>query len=261
MRYKEFFRIEMDHEYFLPGEWVELVIVPDPSTHSFLKGRRFIVKDMVNGIRVFIPVDEGDSALPELQADDLFTFHIFPTSNTFYFITDMSGLAEGEVFSFTNAGLSEGDTQLTSSVANGSGLRQGFPLVAEVTIQTGNVLLDNEHVPTTPKYNLVFNSRSVTWKYYFVSEPETISLSVQDVNAQLVFNQVELQDESEDTIISSLRSNFPNANLFLFESEAPIAFRSQAIKRLQLLRNESVIINHLPNPDIKNMDFKIIKVH
>lgn len=270
MRYREFFRIAIEHQYFSPGEPVELVIVPDQSTHRFLKGQQFIIKDMINGIRILVPIDEGGSAVPGLQADDMFTFKIFPTSGTFHAFTDTPDLTEGEILSFTNVGLSENNTQLTSSVADGSGILCGFPLVAEVTIQVGNLLLDNNNVPTTPEYNIVFNSKAVTWKYYIVSNPETTDLSIQDtnqdINEQLTFSSVELQNNTEDKIMASLNSNFPDANLFLFESEAPVTLRSQPIKGLQLLRHDvdsttDIIINHLPNPDIKDIDFKIIKVY
>ncbi|MEM9686741.1 MAG: hypothetical protein AAF934_07445, partial [Bacteroidota bacterium] len=197
MRYREFFRIEIEHQYFSPGESVELVIVPDQSTHRFLKGQHFIVKEMINGIRILVPIDEGGSAVPSLQADDLFTFKIFPTSNAFHAFTAIPDLAEGEVLSFTNVELSENDTQLTSSVADGSGVLYGFPLVAEVAVQVGNVLLDSTNVPTTPEYKIVFNSEAVTWKYYVVSDPETADLSIHDtnqnINERLIFNSVELQ--------------------------------------------------------------------
>lgn len=261
MRYQEFFRIEIDHQYFMPGEWVELVIVPDQSTHRLLKGQRFIIKEMLNGIRVLVPVNEDDSVVPGLQTDDLFTFKIFPTSNTFHSFTEVPDLAEGEILSFTNSGLSEEDTQLASSAANGSGVLHGYPVVANVTIQVSDVLLDGSNVPTDPEYKIVFNSKAEKWRYYFVSDPETTDFSIQDINAELIFNSVDIQNITGDKIVSSLRSNFPDANLFLFESEAPVAFRSQAINKLQLIRNEDVIINHLPNPDIKDINFKIIKVH
>ncbi len=261
MSYREFFRIEIDHQYFQPGEYAELVIVPDQSTRSLLKGQRFILKEIINGISVLIPVDEAGSAIPGLNADDLFTFKIFPTSNTFRSFTELPDLAEEEILSFTNLTLLENDTQLVSSIANGSGTRYGFPLVADVAIQVSDVLLDANNVPTTPKYKVVFNSKAEKWRYYFVSDPETTDFSIQDANEELIFNSVDIQSITEDKIVSSLQSNFPDANLFLFESETPVAFQSQAINKLQLIRNEDVIINNLPNPDTKDINFKIIKIH
>lgn len=263
MKYKELFRIVIEHPYFQPGEPVELAIVPSKSTLRFLTGQRFIIKDMVNGIKVLVPVNEAGSVLPALQPDDLFTFKVFPTSNIFHLITDVPDLEEGEILRFSNAGLSENDTQLASSVAEAerNGVYNGFPVVADAAIQVSDLLLDNDNVPKTPQYRVVFNPRSEKWKYYFVSDPETTDLSIQDLNGQLTFNRVDAETEASDKIASSLRSNFPNAGLFLFESDAPIASRSQGIKKLQLLRNLDVIINHLPNPDVEDVNFKIIKIH
>ena len=261
MKYKEFFRIVIEHQYFLPGEPVELVILPSQSTHSILKGQRFIIKDMINGIRVLAPVDEDGNLIPVLQPDSQFTFRIFPTSPTFNLITDIPNLATGEILSFTNSGLSENATQLASSVVDGSGTRNGFPVIADAVIQVSDLLVDNNNAPKTSKYRIVFNSRSEKWKYYFVSDSETTDLSIQDLNGQLSFSRVDAETEASDKIASSLRTNFPDAGLFLFESDAPIPSRSQGIKKLQLLRNLDVIMNHLPNPDVEDINFKIIKIH
>ena len=261
MNYREFFRVEIDHQYFQPGECAELRIVPDQATHRFLKGRRLIFKEMVNGIRVLVPVDEAGSAIPVFNTDDLFTFKVFPTSTTFRSFTAMPDMEEGELLSFTNATLLENDTELVASVSAGSGTLHGFPLIAAVTIQIGDFVLDANNVPTTPNYKIVFNSRAEKWRYYFVSDPETTDFSIQDVNEELVFNNVAIQTVTDDKILTSLQSNFPDANLFLFESETPVAFRSQAINKLQLIRNEDIIVNHLPNPDPKDINFKIIQIH
>lgn len=261
MKFKELFRIVIEHQYFQPGEPIDLTIVPSKDTHRFLTGQRAIIKDIINGVKVLVPVNETGSVLPDLQPDDLFTFKIFPTSNIFHLITDLPDLAKEEILSFTNAGLSDDDTQLTASVAEGNGVYKGFPVVAGATIQVSNLLLDSNNAPKTPKYRIVFNPRSEKWKYYFVSDPETADLSIQDLNGQLTFNRVNSETFASDKIASSLQARFPDAGLFLFESDAPIASRSQGIKKIQLLRNLDVIINHLPSPDVEDVNFKIIKIH
>ncbi len=274
MRYKVFFQIEIEHQYFSPGESAELVIIPDSPTRHFLNGSRIIIKEMRNGIQLLVLVDEQDSVLPILKANDSFIFKVFPVSSAFHAFTAMPDLATGEVLNFTNTGLLENETQLASSIANDSGVLNGFPIVANVAIQVGNLLLDSNNTPTAPKYKMAFNSKATPWKYYIVSDPDMITtdLSIQDanqdINEQLTFNNTNIEDNTEDKIIAALQSNFPDANVSLFESQAPVPSRSQAIKNLQLLRHDAdnpnttdIIINHLPNPDTKDIDFKIINIY
>ncbi|UII31377.1 hypothetical protein LVD17_24085 [Fulvivirga ulvae] len=257
MRYSEFFKIEINHQYFEADEMVEMVMTPDASTLRLLRGQRFLVKPMINGIRILMELDDQGTPRHNLQLGDVLTFEVYPTSNTFHAFTEAPDFGTGEILKFTNLGLSKNETTLAVSVAEGAGSYKGFPIAAKVEITIDKALIAAN---AAQKYAMAFSAKSARWKYYFVSDESTSNLTIEDRSQQLRFKSVDLQNDTVDKIIMALRSNFPHEKLFLFESETPIAFRRRALKNLQLTRNEDVIISHLPNPDLKDRDFKIIQI-
>lgn len=256
MRYTEFFRIEIDHQYFSSKGNADLVIVPDVLTSRRLKGLHCIVKATEKGMKVLIPTDElgNRKKTPETALG----FNVFPGSRDFTSITDVSDLAEGEMFLFSNEGLTEPDSQLTSSGVTGPGIHNGFPQVAKIEIHPTEVLLTST---TSLSYQVRFKSKSEKWQYYFVADQETVDLQVVDVEERLAFTKMDWNGSPSEKVGKALEANFPDANLFLFESATAIAGSDQALRNLQLIRDGHVMIKHLPNPDIGDGAMKIIKIH
>lgn len=258
MMYKEFFRIEIDHQYFLSGGVADLTIVPNEHTLRFLKGQHFICAGTTNGVKVLIPINENGSTKPIFCADDVLIFNIFPTTSTFGLFTDLSDLSKGEIFRFTNEKLPEATSELVSSISVDNGSLNGFRITAKVEIHPTDALLSGTNLVP---YKVIFKARLVPWKYYLVSDKETTDLAVKDLGNQFVFNHVNINDDTSDQIGMSLRLNYPEANLLLFESDTPLVCSNQVLKNLQLLRDNEVIIKHLPNPDIGDEAIKIIKIY
>lgn len=256
MIYRELFRIEIDHQYFSANGGDDFVIVPDGPTQALLKGLHFILKSTGKGLQVLIPTDENGN--PKRTLDSALKFAVFPGSTTFHAITDTSGLAADEIFHFSNAGLPATESRLNSSESTESGSLNGFKMIAEVEIQPTAALLSSSE-PVL--YQVVFEAKSAKWKYYFVSDHETTDLEIVDIDERLVFNEVNWDDDPTEKVGISLQSRFPEANLFLFESETPISESDQALKNLQLHRDGHVIVKHLPNPDIGDAAMKIVKIH
>lgn len=257
MMYKEFFSIEIEHQYFSSHGGADLTILPDRSTLRFLQGLRLIVKATRNGLKVLIPVDENGVPTISLPSDEALMFEIFPQSNTFSLFT-VPSLPIGEILAFTNLGLAETDSELQSSRALDSSSLNGFPMVAKVEIKLTSVLLTR--IEVLP-YKVVFAARSAKWKYYLVADQDTTDLKVEDRGGNHVFTKQEIDGQSTDEIGMSLRTNFPEANLFLFESNIPIPCQDQALKNLELLRDGEVLIKHLPNPEMAEQAVRIINIY
>lgn len=257
MMYKEFFQIETEHQYFSADGAADLALVPDRDTLQYLKGRHFILKSTGNGLKVLIPVDKDGIATTTFQPDEVLTFEVFPRSSTFSLFTETSDLGIGEIFRFTNEGLSAATLELVSSTSSANGSLNGFPLIGKIEIHLTDALVTGPNLTT---YKVVFNAKSETWRYFFVSDKETTDLNVEDRDENLVFNQVNLDGNSSDKIGMSLRQNFPEANIFLFESATSIPCSNKVLKNLQLLRDGHVIIKHLPNPDIGDAAIRIVKI-
>lgn len=255
MRYKEFLQVEIAHQYFA-SDLAGLVLVPQERTLKFLRGQHFLVKRTARGIKILVPINEEGQALPIVDDGDVLAFDVFPTSGIVGEFTDDSALSHGKVLLFTNEGLGEGELELFVSETTAGETFEDFPVIAKIEIKASEVDLNGP----APIYRAIFKSKSVKWRYYFVSNPGTTGLDVKERNGQLTFNEVILQDERSDQIATSIRLNFPGTQLVVFESDTSIPYSNKAIKNIQLLQNENVVIKHLPNPDAIDHGIQIIQI-
>ncbi|MEM8939140.1 MAG: hypothetical protein AAGC64_07325 [Bacteroidota bacterium] len=257
MRYREFFRIVISHQYFSDG-LEDLVLVPQEQTSKALSKQHFLAKESENGINVLIPVNEEDKILPVINPDDVFAFNAFPTSEIFKEFTDVSAISNGKILFFTNEGLGAENQELVSSETAAGGTLCGFPAIAKIEIKVSEIDLSPRS--PAPAYQVVFKSKSVKWRYYFVSNAGTTDLVVEDRNKHLTFNKLKISDYTSDQVAASLRANFQDAQLVIFESGTPIAYSDRAIKNIQLLINRNVAIKHLPNPEVLDQGIQIIQI-
>ena len=255
MNYREYFRIEIEHGYYSNNRNSELRIVPTLDSEQMLQRRQLIMKYTGNDIRILIPVDGSGNVKHTL--DQTLTFEVFPGTEHFREITDTDGLSAEEFLHFSNTGLEAAETALHATPAQEAGPRPGLKMVARIGIEpTPTLIAASESI----SYRVVFQARSEKWRYYFVSDQETTSLSIVDLEERLTFNQVDLSIPNADQIGTALQTRFPEARLFLFESASPIVGKDEALRNLQLIRDDHVIVKHLPNPDIGDAATKIIKI-
>lgn len=255
--YKELFRIDLVHQYFSGGGKGNLTLRPVERTRQLLQGQQAILKATGNGVMLLVPMEESGVARLNLLSKEVLTFEVFSQSNDFHAITDLSDLADGEILGFSNAGLPVGQTELPSVPTGGKGPQNGLLMVATVKIHLSKKLLT---IDEAVQYKIAFEARSEKWRYYFVTDNETTDLRVEDRSENLQFNNLDLEGGSPDKIGTALNANFPEANVFLFESETAIPFSDQVLKNLQLFRDGHVLIKHLPNPETKDAAVKIIKI-
>ncbi|MEP5340747.1 MAG: hypothetical protein ABJL44_00105 [Algibacter sp.] len=253
MKYKEFFQIAINHQYF-SDDRMDLMLIPEANTLQFLRKQHFIVKNTPKGLKVLIPVDiEGDQ-LPIIEARDTLRFNVASTTDNFDDITDINK----EISFFTNEGLENNSEELVVSKPTEGDILNGFT-IAKVKIKLSEVNFGSAKVP--PEYQLIFKSKSVKWKYYIVSNTETTKLEIKDRGEQLTFSELKNQDDKPDKIARSLRLNFPDKRLFVFESSTAINYSNKILKNIQLLKNENIIIKHLSNPSISDNGIQIIKIN
>lgn len=255
MKYHELFEIQIGHQYFSTGEFVELVIVPVPETYQLLKGQHFLIKNKLNGLRVVAETEEYN---PVIFLNKKLTFEVFPTSGTFHLCTDVSELAPGEFWTFSNTATKRND-QLTATITSDkSKSLNGYQRVARIEIYPTDEVLDHT---TTTLYTVPFHAIAAIWKYYLITNPLPQDLVIEDKGSPaLKFNKKELEDETADAVMSALRESYPAAGLVLFESNLPVPRKSTGRKDIQLVQDDQVIIQHLPNPAAKNQEIEIIKI-
>lgn len=257
MRYKEFFQIAIDHQYF-PDGLTNLILLPDENTVKFLERRSFVIRRTAQGLQVLVQVDEDGNMLPTTSPDEVLAFNVFPTCGDFREFTDLPTVGDDKVLLFTNAGLTGDTTELKVGETTAGGVFNGFPTIAKIQIHLTEVSFGTSDFG--PVYQTVFKSKSVKWKYYFVSNPESAGFVVEDRGKRMLFSEIDIGGDTADQIATSLKLNFPDAGLIAFESNSPITYSKKAIKNIQLLQNSNVIIKHLPNPDVGDNGIQIIKI-
>lgn len=261
MNYRPLFSIELTHGYYQNSQEIGLSILPDSSTIEQVKTGQIILKKMPHGLRGLCPVDESGSIRDSLPT--FWGFEVFPTSNTFHSLTDLPALGPDEGLSFTNTGLGAVDQELASSIkeipSTEISIKQtrGFARVAKIEIYPTAILMASNQ---EKHYQVTFLTKSAKWKYYFIADQDASEWRIVDLNANLSFVEAGPVEAASDLVVQSLQIQYPDANIILFQSEAPIPFSDQVIRNLQLLREGHVIIKHLPNPESQEEAIKIMKI-
>ncbi|MBQ0733545.1 hypothetical protein [Aquimarina celericrescens] len=257
MKYREFFHIEMIHQYF-SGIPLDLVMLADNETKNRLNSLGCILKKEADRIKVLAPLHPEDDAFPVLGENDVFTFYIYPTSARIQEITDLSTVEKGNMISFINLGQTLDSTELISSQIEKKGVFKGFSALANVVI-VGNKI-NTETVVESVKFKAIFKAKSIQWKYYFVSNVEDPDITIESRDNQISFNEIVVDENTTDQIVNSIQLNFPNTQIKVFESKDLVPYSSKPVKNIKLLQNGDILISHLPNPQKEQNGIQIIKI-
>ncbi|MHA7056530.1 hypothetical protein ACWGOQ_0004880 [Aquimarina sp. M1] len=257
MKYHELFRIEIKHPYFsdIPED---LVLVAEYETKKRLNNLGYILKKIASGVKVFAPVLEENNHTVNLGGDDVFMFYIYPISTRIQEVTDLSEIESGKMLSFSNQEQRIGSSELITTQVSQKGIFCGFPALANVVL-VGNKINTNSTDPST-KYSVVFKAKSVQWKYYFVSNTNGSIITLESRDEQISFNEVDIDENSSDQIVTSIRLNFPSTQIRVFESRDLVPYSNKPIKNIKLIKNGDVLMSHLPNPKEEQRGIQIIKI-
>lgn len=257
MSFKEIFQLNIVHPYY-SKEKMDLVIIPDIQTARFFK-KRGLLKNTGNGLKILGLTDRDNNLFPISEQHRILKFNIFPTSSDVLTITNTTSTKKGEIMLFTNGGMNKEDTELIKGITDSHATYNGFPVMAQVEIQM-------DEINNNPTYEIVFETKSVKWKYYLLSSEieqdfEPIDFTVVDGMERLQFNRMNNDDEILDDVAKSLKSIFPEPNkVMVFESDSMIPYSSSPRKNIQLKKNDVMLIHHLPNPQPKDKGIQIIKI-
>ncbi len=257
MKYQEFFSITIEHSYFSGGA-ADLVLTPVAETEELLKKRGLLLKKTARGIRCLVGIDEENKGFSEKIQNDVFAFYVFPTSDTVREFTDMSEVKEGEMMFFTNEKLRKNQLELVASEIEQEGAYQRFPALAKVEIKGSE--MNSEGDGTLFTYQVQFTATAIKWKYYFISNTDDSTITLESRDEQISFNEMIIDENSTDQIITSIRLNFPNTQIKAFESKDLVPHSIKPIKNIKLIKNGDVLMSHLPNPEEEHNGVQIIKI-
>lgn len=119
------------------------------------------------------------------------------------------------------------------------------------------IKVDNSFYAQAPEFEISFAAKQEILKYYVIaknySDLDLAQLSVLDAGfasegrSQINFTPVLPADFTDDDISPSLLGN-GDARIALFKSQTAVARQEKAYQKIQLKKNDEVLIPHLPQP-------------
>lgn len=255
MRFQSFFNITFTHAYLNGGRCPDLYIEPTNDCSRLMKNNGFVFNNNdSSNVSVYAPVDEKGKLLAEPKDNTSFSFFVFLLQPGFVSYTKLPARQADQLFLFTNVDENNNSTEelkvsiMSKQGVNTSGNRFAFGLVKIVYVKPFN-----EH------FALKFEANDVTWKYYLVANSSSKKLLVDGSAADISFKETKGTKVSSDKVYNAMVNTFPNANISLFESEAPISYQQLGRKNIRLVNSDkSILIDHLPNPGLNENGIKII---
>lgn len=256
MKYQAFFEIELEHSY-TSDALAYAKIQPDAATVKRLQGDRLLLKRTPNGLLVLAPTNGENIDLPAFGANEKLGFNIFSNKADFRELTDFSSIEDHQSLLFSNRDLVSDTSDLGVSGISANEKLNGFPQVGRVEILLDRITIGADG--KAPTYTVRFASKSMIWKYYFITKDDAANLSIN--HKSLSFKR--LDEDATDVVFNKLKTNFTPEGLHIkaFESEQLLASQNVPRKDIQLKNENTTIISHLPNPEVSDRGIKIIRIN
>lgn len=270
MSYQKLFGFDIFHDYYQDKICSDFYLEPTPACKKLLKDHRLIFKNEINGIQVISRFNSEGKPLIQLAEALKFTFVLKLKNINFVNFTDIAlQLDNNSVYLFSNQNTKESESlELKPKV-------EIFPY--SILSRKHNIwgvveIYNNASFPQNSNYKIVFRAKRQYWKYYLITNKDTqanefeIEDREQGQVQKLDFTPAEIDEQ--DRVAEIIANQFPNSQLYLFQSETEISDRELPRKNIQLLLKQSktqkneqiqtrktdnksssvILIEHLPNP-------------
>lgn len=252
MKSQLLFSITAEHRYFSDGICNALLIRPDADCIKLLRKYDLQYRHTDEGkVLVYSVGTQSDKALKD--PDALFNFSICATDPAFDTYTRQAPGWPDKIYHFTNnakAGWVSGS--LLQSVSDKRpDQKQDGKLRGLISIY-GDDLQGS-------RFTCSFDAAACIWKYYLLADkpaanqPVNYFVSGADTGFETIAG-------SSDEVSAALMNAFPDAAVALCVSTGEIRYHEMGVKSIQLLRNNTVVVSHLPNPGLKDNGTRIINV-
>jgi len=254
MKFTKIITIDINHTYFNSRPFYDLSIQPTPACARLLRNYSMVFNNK-SCSNVFVALQQENDVPVQTAISDFFEFLVFVADNNFVSYTKLIPAEPGKVYCYSNvtaAGKPSANlipSLVSKSQINGYGNKNVFGVIR---------VYCNTAFPI--KLNLNFEAADVNWRYYLIANNNFKNLAIDGKLAKITFVKTEVDANTKDEVVNAINSNFPGANLSIFQSQKAIPYQQLGIKNIQLINadNNSVLINHLPNPGFKENGIKII---
>ncbi|MEL6562349.1 MAG: hypothetical protein AAFQ94_29525 [Bacteroidota bacterium] len=255
MRYKELFRITIKHPYY-EDQRMDIEIYPDSRTERLMKSFNVITKSGSSGFQVVAPVSYDDRFFQKLKQLKECKFIIYPTKAAFIHVTDLKTDQKNEVLHFTNRGMSVESSELKIESTIHQDTFKGFKSIGVLTVDLLN-LLETENLQP-PNYEVVFDNKTVVWKYYFIHNNEEAEFEISSREKEHSFAEINIEN---DSIANTLKMKFPDSDVIGFQSDKSIPYSKRPLKDLKLSQKTNDHSISLPNPELGRQGIQILNLN
>ena len=260
--YQPLFSIFVEHPFFSDRRCRNLAFIPTDNCRAVMKNIGLIMKNDIDGIRVFCNKDRLESLC--LYADDpadplRFCFKVYAKDPLFFNYTDLPASDEKRILYFDNRrakddssnsiilntsdyvaekDLSGPSVALKFSLSKRDGIVKPVCIVDIWAKEKTGYLLDQKNRVVAKNYLIRFDTRETFWRYYLLGKMRRENLYIADSNEKVGFEKprkVELPG---------------NRSAFCFTSTSAIPLMENPSHHFQLKEKNSgngkVIIKWLP---------------
>lgn len=258
MSYKKLFSLDIFHDYYQDKICSDFTFEPTPTCQKILRGHRLILKNKVNGIQVIARFNSQGEPWIQLAEDVKFTFVLKLKNANFVEFTDIVAQPNSNsVYLFKNQIKNQNITG-NESLELGRKLEGLSNITLSQRHRAWGVVTIQHNASQKSSYKISFQAKKQHWKYYLVTNKDTpadefeIKDQEQRRSPRISFTHREI--EQQDRVATMIAQQFPDSQLYLFQSETEIGDQEVPRRNIQLLKkvenqsSKTVWIEHLPNP-------------
>lgn len=237
--------LRIEQEYYNSGHARNLRFSPSPQTQKLIKQNALRLKYNESGFDLFISKREENEIIT-LKENILLDFAIYSSDPYFRTHTSLEEIPSKNIlYSNKNNLLKSAD--LIPEFIDQTGMENDMQFIAITQIT-----LNNENINNTVGLNYRFRWAGAghQWRYYYIGRKNFPSPDI--IHDEIQFEKEAVQKDNDlynnDELARDLYNYYPNAQHWVFISQKNVIWKEKSYKDIRLLRDNEIIISHLPNP-------------
>lgn len=252
MKFLPLLDLSIKHSYYADGCCPDFLLTADPETCRLLRNLRGVLKSRADGVSVVVPVDNDSIPFIPLPEGATFTFQLTLRNPDFPLFTDPSTHPVTIIIdpnTDPNSTVATCEWRYPAEFKRESALFGLVDIIASVSqLSEGNPL----------KSIVKFFASELHWSYYFVTDLNANGRKFTIVDADKTSSWAISEQHPDLTnpdpvaaLLARQYSDIAGVKYWRFVSTAPVPCQ-QRPRHLQLCLDGSNLIEHLPNPSIRN---------
>jgi hypothetical protein len=252
--YKTLFLVEFKHDYYPSGYTADFDVVPTPKTATELKGSKLLFKPNKHGFSVLY-IEDDITGQPKIDVSTLkMSFRMLLKEPLFINFTDLDDDYRRLVIDrFTNAN-GEGRFRQTSEALTAEDKTANV----FANLEVNDVGSDVGEFPL--KYRIDYDAMRRYWEYYVVLRSDD------DVQLRMVDSEIDFSESRYPKVRfrnGRIRIIGDEVRTMYFKSTRKVKTFKEAKQKITLEQNTKlndndkdydVIIEHMPNPEIRSLN-------